>query len=399
MVSSTLGRAVNEKRLRALFLVTEDWYFLSHRLPVAQSLRDLGWDVTVVTRVDRGGDRIRDAGFGLIPLHVGRGRIKPLAELKALIALLKVYRREQPDLVHQVALKPVLYGTLAAKVAGVPHVVNALGGLGFLFSNGSMRNLVLRNVVMQGFRWLLRWPNGRVIVQNPEDYELLTHRVGMDPRRVAVIRGSGVDLDVFQISPEPAGTPVVAMVSRMLREKGVSELVEAAERLRTRGVKVRIALVGEPDLDNPGTVSEQELTNWAASGAVEWWGYRSDIASVWREAHICVLPSYYREGVPKSLLEAAACGRPIVTSDAPGCREVVRHSVNGILVPVRDVDALADAIARLVAAPKLREQMGRAGRALVEEHFGVKAVVRETMDVYHSLLGERWPAWQLSEQR
>jgi glycosyltransferase involved in cell wall biosynthesis len=373
---------------KLLYVVTEDWYFLSHRLPIARAARDAGYQVTVVTRVERGGGRMRSEGFAVIPLDFQRGRIRPLAEIRALIRLISVYRQVRPDLVHHVALKPVLYGTLAARAASVPCVVNALGGLGFLFSSQGAKTRVLRKAIMQGFRWLFRHPKGRVIVQNPEDRDLLIGKARIDPGHIVMIRGSGVDLEEFHPAPEPPGRPRVAMVSRMLREKGVGELVEAARRLQERGLKAHVVLVGEPDPANPGTVSERELRAWAESRVVEWWGHRDDIATVWREAHICVLPSYYREGVPKSLLEAAACGRPIVTSDAPGCREVVQHGHNGLLVPVRNVDALTDAIARLVVDPGLRARMGRAGRALVEDQFGVERVARETMGVYQSLLGE-----------
>lgn len=390
---------VDTGRPRILFLVTEDWYFLSHRLVIARAARDAGGQVTVVTRVEGGAEQIRNEGFRLVPLDLERARMRAWIDLAQVVRLLKVYAQERPDIVHQVGLKPVLYGTLAARMTRVPYVVNALGGLGYLFSSTELGKRAVRGLVIQSFRWLLRGRNTRIIVQNPEDRELLVREARMDPEAISMIRGAGVDLKQFQPAPEPSGATTVAMVSRMLREKGVGELIEAAKRLRERGSEVRVVLVGKPDAANPSTVSDRELREWAESGAVEWWGHRDDIASVWRQAHICALPSYYREGVPKSLLEAAACGRPIVTSDAPGCREVVRHGVNGLLVPARDVDALTDAIERLLVEPELRRRMGRAGRAMVEEHFGVEEVVRATMDAYRSLLGKRWPAWQLSEQR
>jgi len=206
-----------------------------------------------------------------------------------------------------------------------------------------------------------------------------------------VVRGSGVDLKRFQPRPEPPGPVAVAMVSRMLWDKGVRELVEAVGRLRARGVALRLELVGAPDPENPGSIPGDRLAEWNRSGAAEWSGPSEDVPGVWAQAHIAVLPSYYGEGVPKSLLEAAACGRPIVAADVPGAREIVRHGENGLLVPPRDVPALAGALERLAADPNLRRQMGERGRQIAAAEFGEDIVVEKTLHVYRELLGKRYP--------
>lgn len=370
---------------RILFLVTEDWYFCSHRLELARAARAAGFAVTVVTRVQAHADVIQREGFKLVPIALERRGSNPLKELKAIMQLARIYRSEQPDIVHHVALKPVLYGSVAARLAGVPHMVNALAGLGFVFSSERPLARLLRPLVKAAFRLLLNRRDSRVILQNRDDLALLTGSGVLAPGRVVVIRGSGVDLERYAPLPEAPGIPVVLLASRMLWDKGVGEFVEAARRLREGGVAARFVLVGEPDEGNPAAVPEARLLEWKQAGIVEWWGRRDDMPEVLAQSHIVCLPSY-REGLPKVLLEAAACGRPIVASDVPGCREIVRHEENGLLVAVRDPAALADALRRLIGDADMRRRMGRSGRAMVEADFSVQRVVRETLDVYGGLL-------------
>jgi glycosyltransferase involved in cell wall biosynthesis len=377
---------------KILYLVTEDWYFCSHRLPIARAARDAGFEVVVVTRVREHGHRIEAERFRLVPLEQRRGALSPISDLLMLVRLIRIYLRERPDLVHHVALKPVLYGTFAARLAGVHRVVNAMGGLGYLFGVQSRRARWLGMLVRGTLRALHRSRRTHVIVQNPEDEALFRGTLGVSPQSVRLIRGSGVDIERFSPVPAPKGPVTVALVSRMLWAKGVAEFVEAARCLRDRKVEVRMVLVGAPDLENPGTVPEAKLHAWGAEGVIEWWGRRDDVETVWAASHLCVLPSYYREGVPKALLEAAACGRPIITTDTPGCREIVRDGENGILVPPRDAAALADAIERLVRDPLLRARMGARGRRRVEEEFSEERVVEQTLALYRSLLADRWPA-------
>ena len=372
-----------------LYLVTEDWYFWSHRLPIARAARAAGWEVLVATRVAEHGERIRREGFRLVPIGLRRRSLAPWREVAAIAELARLYRRERPDLVHHVAMKPVLYGSLAAALAGVPAVVNALAGMGYVFTSSGVKARLLRPLIRTAFRWLLDRPNSRLILQNPDDIAAMTGAAvakgTVTAERVALIRGSGVDIQIFRPREEPGGTPVAVMVSRMLWDKGVGELVEAARLLRRREVPLRVVLVGPPDPDNPASIPERQLRDWDAAGDVAWWGERSDIAEIWAKGQIAVLPSH-REGLPKSLLEAAACGRPMVAADVSGCREIVKDGVTGLLVPPGDAEGLADALERLARDPDLRRRLGAAARDLVEREFSEEAVVAQTLALYRSLV-------------
>ncbi len=367
-----------------LYLVTEDWYFWSHRLPIARAAQAAGWEVMVATRVAKHGERIRREGFRLVPIGLRRRSLAPWREAAAIAELARLYRRERPDLVHHVAMKPVLYGSLAATLAGVPAVVNALAGMGYVFTSSGVKARLLRPLIRAAFRWLLDRPNSRLILQNPDDIAAMTEGT-VAAERVALIRGSGVDTQIFRPREAPEATPVAVMVSRMLWDKGVGELVEAARLLRRREVPLRVVLVGPPDPNNPASIPERQLSDWDASGDVAWWGERSDIAEIWATSQIAVLPSY-REGLPKSLLEAAACGRPMVATDVSGCREIVKDGVTGLLVPPGDAGALADALERLARDPDLRRRLGAAARDLVERELSEEAVVAQTLALYRSLV-------------
>ena len=371
---------------RILYFVTEDWYFCSHRLSLAVAAKSAGHSVTVVTRVQSHGDVIRASGLDLVPMELSRRGRNVFAEIGLLVRLVKTYRIHRPDIVHHVAIKPVVYGSVAAWIAGAPRTVNAIAGLGYVFSSKDVRARVLRPLLKSAFRVLFGRGRGRVIVQNPDDRAMLVDLKLVNQQRIVLIRGSGVDVKEFCVTPEPAGIPLVVLPARLLWDKGVAEFVAAAKMLRNSGVRARFALVGEPDQENPGTVPLDQLRSWDSDGFVEWWGRRDDMALVYAESAIVCLPTSYGEGLPKSLLEAAACGRPIVATDAPGCREIVRHEDNGLLVPVRDVKALAAALARLIDEAALRARMGLRGRELVEAEFTVERVIQQTLAVYEELL-------------
>ncbi|HEY0524988.1 MAG TPA: glycosyltransferase family 4 protein [Stellaceae bacterium] len=384
--------AQRRPRPKILFVVTEDWYFCSHRLPMARAARDLGCEVVVATRVDSHGEAIGAEGFRLVPLRrLDRRSADPLREAAAVRELYALYRRERPDLVHHVALKPVLYGALAARLAGVPSVVNALAGLGFVFASATPAARLLRPAVTSAFRFLLDRPGSRLLVQNEDDRAFFAGSGLVAAERIALVRGSGVDIARLAPTPDPAAAdagavPIAALVGRMLWDKGVGEAVEASRKLRQRGVALRLALVGRPDPANPRSIPEATLRGWQAEGVAEWWGHRDDIAEIWRHASIALLPSY-REGLPKALLEAAACGRPMLATDVPGCRELVRHEANGLLVPVRDAAALADALARLAADPALRRRLGAAARRTVEGEYAETAIAGAVQALYREMLG------------
>ena len=369
------------KRPKLLFVVTEDWYFVSHRLSLAMAAQRAGFEVVVATREGEHGGHIRAAGIRLIPCQLSRRRGNPLQEIAMLVRL---YRRERPEIVHHVALKPVLYGALAAKVAGVPYVVNAVAGLGWLFTSNSFAARAFRPVFCWLLVWLLGASSSRTIVQNPDDFGLMTQK-GVSEDRLRLIRGAGVDTSVFAPAPQLPPEPVtVVFAARMLLDKGVREFVEAAHVLTDAGVKARFVLVGDPDPGNPAAVPVTSLRAWHGHHGIEWWGRREDMPAVFRLAHIACLPSY-REGLPKVLLEAAACGLPIVTTDAPGCRDVVRDGDNGFLVPIRNAQALAVALGRLIEDAAFRATMGRRAREIVLAEFSEGRIIEETLAVYLEL--------------
>ena len=367
---------------RLLFFVTEDWYFCSHRLPLAIAARMAGFEVTVLTRVRDHASKIRDAGIRLIPFEIQRSGMNPLRELHTLWRLVHVYRRERPDLVHHVAMKPVLYGSLAARLAGIRHVVNALAGMGWLFTSKGTHANAIQRLLRRASRFLLA--RGFILVQNPDDAELIS-QMGIDQSRIRRIAGSGVNLDHFHPVPEPAGVPVVVLPARLLWDKGVGEFVDATRKLRAQGINARFVLAGEADPANPASISDEQLATWISEGAIEYAGWRDDMPIVLAQSHIVCLPSY-REGLPKSLIEAAAAGRPIVSTDVPGCREVVGNGDNGLLVPARDPQALSEALGKLIANPSMRRRMGERGRLRAEAEFGLDAVIAQTLALYREAL-------------
>jgi len=282
----------------------------------------------------------------------------------------------------------VLYGSFAARLARVPAIVNAFAGLGYLYVSTTLRAQMARRLIELLLRWLLRYQATRVIVQNPDDMQRLKNAGVCTAQSGVLIRGAGVDLTLYAPRPELAGLPLVILVSRMLWDKGVGEFVAAAEQLRASKIAARFALVGETDRGNRRAVPTAQLQAWKDSGRVEWWGRQDDMPRIYADCHIVCLPTYYGEGIPKVLLEAAACGRPIVTTDVPGCREVVSHEDNGLIVPPRSADALAQALRRMIEDVELRRRMGKRGREIAEADFSVEKVVRETLAVYRQLLAE-----------
>jgi glycosyltransferase involved in cell wall biosynthesis len=372
---------------RLLFLITEDWYFWSHRLALARAARDAGMEVVIATRVQDHGKRIEEEGFKLLPIRLVRRSRNPLRELAAVIEIIRLYRRERPDIVHHVALKPIMYGSIAARLTGVSAVVNAFAGLGYTFIAGDEEIELLRPLIRQVLRWVLALPHSLVIFQNHEDCEELVQAGLVSKANARVIRGVGVDVTRFIPRSEPAGEPVVMLAGRMLWDKGVGEFVAASRLLKQWGIPARFVLVGQPDDENPASIPEEQLRQWQEEGLMEWWGQREDMPNVVAAAQVVVLPSY-REGLPKILLEAAACAIPIVATDVPGCREIVRAGESGLLVPPRGAEPLAKAIAALFKDPALRARMGARGREIVVNEFSVERIARDTLTLYRELLGE-----------
>lgn len=374
---------------KLLFTFSDDRFFWSHRLPVARAaLRD-GYEVVIATGVYRYAQEIQDEGFRLIPLELIRKNRSPLKELRALRQLRRVYREEKPDLVHHVAIKAVLFGSMASVgMNGLP-AVNALTGLGYLVASSSAKAAFLRALVWRAFRRLLNGPEKCVLVENQDDKNLVVSHLRIPPERVIVTRGSGVDVELFCPTPEPAGPPVVVLASRMLWIKGIQEFIEAARLLQAKGVAARFVLAGDADSNNPSCVPREQLTAWQHDGIIEWWGHQEDMPSVFKRASLVCLPSHGGEGVPKVLMEAAASGRAIVTTDVPGCREIVHHGVNGLIVPPGNSIPLAAAIEQLLNHPETRRQMAVRSREKAVDEFSEAAVIRQTLVLYHDLLRSR----------
>jgi glycosyltransferase involved in cell wall biosynthesis len=377
--------SAQQKPRRLLFVVNAPWFFLSHRLPIALAARDAGYDVHVATMDDAGVEQIKAHGFAHHALPMTRSGLNPAAELRTLLAMRALFRGLKPDIVHLVTIKAVIHGGIAARMARVPAVVAAISGLGFVFLARGFKASVVRAVAVRCYRAALDHPRMRVIFQNESDRDTLVALRVVRPDQAIVLRGgSGVDLAGFPAFPEPATTPIVVMAARLLADKGVREFVAAARLLHERSVPARFQLAGDVDPGNAATIDAKELAGWRATGIVEVLGQRTDIPAIFGAAHVVVLPSY-REGLPKVLIEAAACGRAVVTTDVPGCRDAIEPGRTGLLVPVRDAVALADAIERLVVNPEIRATMGRMGRALAEREFDVRRVVESHMAVYAGL--------------
>lgn len=384
-----IKKSTMTKHYKLLFVVNDPAYFLSHRLPVAVAAHNAGFDVHVAAPKGLATSAIEENGFTFHPIPLTRKGGIPWQEFKSLIALVRLYSRLQPGIVHHVTIKPVLYGGIAVQVMRAPAVVNAVTGLGYVFIARGFKAALLRSVVKLGYRVAFSHRNQRIIFQNPDDSTLFLNAGIVAERESVLIKGSGVDTSIFRPQPEPEGAPLVILASRMLWDKGVGEFVEAARELKANGVDARFALVGDTDTGNPAGIPAVQLEIWRESAVVEWWGQRNDMPMVFAQSHIVCLPSSYGEGVPKVLIEAAACGRAIVTTDAPGCREIVRHGENGLLVPVRDSKALADALMTLIENPALRARMGKRGREIAVAEFSQEWVVAKTLAVYRELLNEK----------
>ena len=372
---------------RVLFVVASDWYFTCHRLPLATRIAAAGYDVHVATPPGRFRETIERAGLHYTPIRIDRQGRNPFADVQTVKALVRLYRELRPDVVHHVAIKPIVYGSLAARLTRVPAVVNAMPGMGYVFLSKQLLSRAIRPGVKAAFKLLLNAANSRVILQNPDDLERWVSWGVMRRDRIALIRGAGVDTSYFTPTEEPSGTPLVILPARLLYDKGVGEFVEAARQLRGRGVAVRMALVGEGDAGNPASVAPEQLRAWADAGIIELFGWRDDMRDVIASAHVVCLPSY-GEGLPKALLEAAACGRAIVATDVPGCREVVHHEDNGFLVPARDATSLANALERVVSDADLRRRMGVRGRARAVAELSADIVAKETLSLYADLLAK-----------
>lgn len=374
------------KKGALLFIVNDVGFFLSHRLQVAIAAKSVGFDVHLASAPSEYGPVIKSHGFEFHALPLSRSGTSIIKELNTLVSIVRLMHKIRPKLVHLVTIKPILYGGIAARITRVPAVVAAVSGLGTVFISRGFRAALLKIIVQFIYRLALSHKNIIVIFQNPDDKCKLLRIGAITESRCKLIKGSGVDLSIYRPSPEPDKPVLIVMVSRLLKDKGVLEFVEAANICSKKGVEAKFKLVGDLDRGNPASLTEEDLVRIKAEGVVELAGYSKNIANEYAASNIACLPSY-REGLPKSLVEAAACGRTVITTDVPGCRDAIDVNRTGLLVPVKDAAALSDAITALVADDNRRLEMGRAGRIFAENEFSITKIVSEHMDVYKKLRG------------
>lgn len=366
---------------KLLFVVNNPDFFLSHRVRIALAAKDAGYDVHVATMPGQSVSRIEQYGFTHHVITMSRSGTNPLVELQTIWSIYRLFKKIQPQLVHLVTIKPVLYGGIAARLTRVPAAVYAISGLGFIFTRQKKGIDVLKSVVTGLYRFALGHSNSRVIFQNDDDCAILRDIGAVRPEQVVMIRGAGVDMQEFKHLPEPDLPIVITMAARLLKDKGVMEFVEAARCDHDK--KYRWQLAGTIDPGNPASLTAQEYE--AIGQYVECLGERKDIANLYAQSHIIALPSY-REGIPKSLLEAAAAGRPIVTTDVPGCRDTIVPGKSGLLVPVKDGQAIFKAVQQLADNAELRVAMGKDGRALAEREFAMPIIIDKHLAVYQGLI-------------
>ncbi len=371
---------------KVLIVVNIPKFFLSHWLNIALTAKLNGYDVHVATMDGLEVNEIKDAGLKHHVIPLNRSGQNLFQELTSLWSLYRLFRILKPELVHLITIKPVIYGGIAARIAGVGAVLSAVTGLGYVFINEHGTTSTLRKLVSALYRFVFGHPNIRVLFENEADCHNFCNSAIVQAEKTVVVHGAGVDLSHFCYVPESEGRIKVVFAARLLKDKGVVEFLSAVAQLGHLK-NVDFILAGDTDPDNPASLSEQELSKIRATGQVKVIGFCQDVASLFKSSHLIVLPSY-REGLPKVLIEAAACGRAVITSNVPGCRHVIIPEKTGLLVPVKDVDALAEAMAKLIADNSIRQEFGRAGRLLAEERFGQQQIGQIYMNLYGQLLSE-----------
>lgn len=371
--------------MNLLIVINDGHFFLSHRLGLAKGAQQNGYNVMVACPNSEANQKIIDEGFTHFPIALNRKSLNPIGGLKLIHDLHKLYKKIQPDIIHHFTSKPIIFGSIAAQRLKKSTVVNAPTGLGYIFTNVTLKAKIIRPAVIKLYQFALRKPNTTLIFQNPDDKKESARLKISKNKKAYVIKGAGVDPDFYIPKAESQEMPIVIFPARLLWDKGIGEFVDAARILHLQKLPVRLVLVGDIDPGNPATVTQNQLQSWVDEGVVEWWGWKKNMVEIFHQSHIVCLPSY-REGIPKVLLEAAACKKPIVTTDAPGCREVVIDKHNGFLVPIKNAALLAERITTLVHDKNLRELMGQRGRERIQAEFATPLIVDETLHVYANLL-------------
>lgn len=384
MDSTNVSGLASVMKKKLLFIINNPHYFLSHRLPIALAAQEQGYEIHVATGEPDILPKIREEGFSYHFIPLSRSGRNVFSETKSIIAMYHLMRRIRPTLVHLITIKPVIYGSLAARYARVPAVVAAVTGLGYAFIDHHAEARLLRKIVVQLYRLAFRHKNLKVLFQNDDDKKTLLSFRALKEEQTVLIRGSGVDLSHYVYSKEPKVSPfVVVLASRLLKDKGVVEYAGAAKLLKNANLNIRFLLAGYLDPGNPSSINEAQLKEWTHAQDIEYIGYQ-DTAALFPQVHLVVLPSY-REGLPRVLVEAAACGRAVITTDVPGCRAAIIPGKTGLLVKVRDPASLAEAIHALLVNKSLRNTMGMEGRKLAETEFDIKKIVEGHLQVYHQI--------------
>lgn len=375
---------------KILFIVNVDWFFISHRLPIAIEALKNGYEVHLACSFTDKKNQLTDLGINIHEIDFSRSGNGFINELRTLRGLRDVIKTISPDVVHAITIKPVIYSGLVIRtLKNAPAFVAAISGLGYVFSAQTFRAKLTRFFVSFLYGFALSNSNKMIIFQNNSDENILTAVAKLRSEQKILIRGSGADLEKYSFKSEPSGSIVrVVMACRLLKEKGVYEFVEASRLLQEKNSNIEFLLVGSPDLDNPNSILESEVEYWNKSGVVKALGHREDVHQIFSDSHIVTLPSYYGEGVPKVLIEAAACGRPIVTTDNPGCRDAVIPTVTGLVVPIRNAEMLAEAILKLAENKSMRAEMGAEARKFAEQEFDVQSVVKKHLNIYEELMKE-----------
>lgn len=370
-----------------LFVVNVDWFFISHRLPIALKAKQLGYNVHIATTLTGHKKKLEDHGLIVHELNISRGSSNIFSALSILLKLILLFKQLKPDLVHCVTIKPVIIGGIACHFTNLKGVVFSISGLGYVFIKEGIVNSIRKRIVSFFYKISLNHKNMKVIFQNNSDKEIISQIAGLNDEEAVLIKGSGVDLKYFSFSDSFSETPLVLLASRMLKDKGIHEFVEAAAIVKKESGNIKFVLVGSPDPENNASITLKEILQWEESGIIEYWGQRDDMMEIISQSSIVVLPSY-REGMPKILLEAAAVGRPVITTDVPGCRDAIIPNKTGLLVPMKDPLTLAEKIKFLLSNEASMVKMGREGRKFAERNFNISSVVKDHMNIYSSFFYE-----------